>query len=200
MLVPPQSPTIRLTVTRPAPNLGGIAEPLWRFALGEHRSHQVQQRPREVVLGDHDIKVIPAEMADSAAPSRPVRQRDRQGTGDEFIPLEGVAAASGVDHPALDGAIRSDLGHHDPHKPSLPLCMPESAVGCLPLRRSFSCHIPRAGEFADMPHRGYRMSWDMAGCRFLGSGGERPKTAVNDRVSGGGNLPVPPGGEGAWRR
>jgi hypothetical protein len=32
-----------LTVTRPAPILGGIAEPLWRFALGEHRGHGLSQ-------------------------------------------------------------------------------------------------------------------------------------------------------------
>ncbi len=98
--------------------------PLWRFAPGEHCGHQVQQRPGEVVLGDHDIPVIHVQVVDSAPRSRPVRQRDRQGTCGQFLPLEGVAAASGVDDPALDGAVRSDLGHYDPHKPSLRPRMP----------------------------------------------------------------------------
>ena len=55
-------------------------------ALGEHRSHQIQQRPSEVMLGDHDIPVILTQMVDGAARSRPVRQRDSQGARDEFPP------------------------------------------------------------------------------------------------------------------
>ena len=151
-----RSPTIRLTVTWHSPLLGRTVKPLWRSALGEHRGHQAQQRPGEVVLGDHDIPVIHTKMVDSATRSWPIRQRDRQGPGDEILPLEGVTAASGVDHPALDGAIRSDLGHHDPHKPSLPLCTPESirryaaqAMNrrILTPRSSLSCRISRPGDW-----------------------------------------------------
>jgi hypothetical protein len=68
-----------LTVTRYTRVLGRIAKPLWRFALGEHRGHQVQQWTGEVVLSDLEIPVIDVDMIDSAARSRPVRQSDRQG-------------------------------------------------------------------------------------------------------------------------
>jgi hypothetical protein len=112
----------------------GNVKPLGRFAHGEHRAHQVEQRPGEVVLGDQHLPVTHAKMVNRAAGNRPVWRRGSQRACDEFLPSVGVAAASGVNHPAPHGAVPANLGHHDPHQPSL---LPATRTGRRDSTRNF---------------------------------------------------------------
>lgn len=45
-----------------------------------------------------------------------IRWRDRQSAFGEILPLGAVAAAGGVHHAALHGAVPLDPGRHDPHQ------------------------------------------------------------------------------------
>jgi len=94
---------------------GRAPGPLHRLAQSEHRGHQIQQRPAEVMVGDEEVPVIQAEMIDGVARNRPVGHRGSQGACHELVPVPGVAAASGVNHPAPHGAVPFDLGHFGPH-------------------------------------------------------------------------------------
>ena len=71
------------------------------------------------MIGDQGVLLADAQMIDGAAWSRPLRQREGQGAGDEHLPAAGVAASCGLDHPALHGAVPLDSGHYDPHQTSL---------------------------------------------------------------------------------
>ena len=131
--------------SRASPGCPDIAS-LHCVALREYRSHQVELRPGEVILGNHDVPVIYAEMVDRPARNGPVRQRDSQGTRDEFLPEADVAAASGLHHPAPHGAVRFDLAHNDPHEPSLRLHMPGGSARGTHFRRDWERgSVPRAG-------------------------------------------------------
>ena len=89
------------------------ASVLGRVAQCQHGSDQVQQRPGKVMLSDHGDMVIHADVVDGDAGDRPVRYREGQGAGGEFLPFPAVALPGGVHHAALHGAVALDSGHHD---------------------------------------------------------------------------------------
>jgi len=92
------------------------ASVLYRVAYCQHGSDQIQQRAAKIVFGDQYLRaVIQADVVDGSAGSRAVLWRDRQGADGEILPLGASAAAGGVHHAALHGAVALDLGRHDPH-------------------------------------------------------------------------------------
>jgi divalent metal cation (Fe/Co/Zn/Cd) transporter len=72
--------------------LGGSSQWLARFhaltfaAQRHHGSHQVQQRPGQVVLGGHDHVVVHPDVVDGDARGRAVRHRDTNGASGEILP------------------------------------------------------------------------------------------------------------------
>jgi hypothetical protein len=71
------------------------ASALGRITQCQQGSDQVQQGPGKVMLSDHDV-VIHADVVDGDAGDRPVRYRDGQSTGGEFLPFPAVALLGGV--------------------------------------------------------------------------------------------------------
>ena len=109
------------------PPFGGRAQGrvrglLHRLAQGQHCGHQVQQWPREVMVGDQEIPVVQTKMVDGGAGNRPVRHRDSHSACHELLPAPSVATASGVDHPAPHSAVRFDLRYFDRRKHSATPC------------------------------------------------------------------------------
>ena len=90
-----------------------------RVALYQHCSHQIRQRPGEVVLADQDSVVIDPDVVHGTAGSRPVWRGESRDAGDQFLPAAGIAAPGGVNYPVADAPVRGDLGDLKPHPPSL---------------------------------------------------------------------------------
>jgi hypothetical protein len=73
------------------------------------------------VLGGDDHVVVHADVVDGDTGGRAVRHRDADDGGGEILPGLTVTLLGGVHRAAVQGAVRVNSGHHDPHQPILSL-------------------------------------------------------------------------------
>jgi hypothetical protein len=67
-----------------------------------------------VLGGDHDA-VIHADVVDGDTGGWAVRHRTTDSASGEILPELTVALLGGVHHAAMQGAVRVNSGHDDPH-------------------------------------------------------------------------------------
>ena len=71
------------------------------------------------MLGGDNHVVIRADVVNGDTGNRAVRHRDADGGSGEILPELTVALLGGVHHAAVQGAVRVNSGHNDPHQPIL---------------------------------------------------------------------------------
>ena len=88
-------------------------------ALGQHRHHQLPQRPGEAALSDHDSPLTHTDLVHGVARGRPVRRRHIWCLAKEILPAPSVGAVGSVEHPTAAVPILGYPGDLKPHPPSL---------------------------------------------------------------------------------
>ena len=68
------------------------------------------------MLGGDDHVVIHADVVDGDTRSWTVRHRTPDSASGEILPELTVALLGGVHHAAVQGAVRVNSGHNDPHQ------------------------------------------------------------------------------------